>query len=803
MKRPWLLILTACVLGELYGLKFAWKGTVVLLIILLILFLIHYKFKKLSKNNFKYIIIFSTVFTLSFLRINIENYLYLNNPQALYIEKLMTNKAVDKRNNNSEITLEGSVSHISQKGEKLRLTMGCVIIYADVAAAKEIKIGNGIRVSGRIKTVKPASNPGEFDTEYYYRALGIRFFISAKKLSLVKHGYNLPLQFLYNLRAGTTEALIKIFNQDTSAFAAAALLGEKNLLDEDIYELYRKNGIAHLLAISGLHAAIFGVALYTLLRKKAKLGFTASALISGVVLIIYAIFTGASISVVRAVAMLLIAFTAEIIGRTYDLVSAAGLAAYALLMYSPYNLFNSGFLLSFSAVLALGMAAAPIIKKYKIKNKILTALITGILLQISTLPLITYFFYSFSLYGFIINLIVIPLMGIFLCSSLIALLTSFLFPPLAAIIAYIPEGIVGFYTNLCEAFSRLPYYSVLTGRPSAAQILIYYSLLILVLYIILNVKSKIQKTNILRYDAGFIRHLYDKIKLKKVDFYPVCISVILLLPLILLKLPSFYTEIYFIDVGQGDGIYMKTAGEDILIDSGSTTNKEFGRRTLKPFLQCMAVDSIEKVFITHADIDHTSGILYLLEEDKEIKIKELYLPCPAEHDSKYDRIRQAAKFKNTEIKYASKGDKIGEFLCVSPCNNCEIKDVNEQSIVLLYQENNFKALFTGDAGKISEERILADAELSESIKDMSLLKVGHHGSFTASGEDFIKAMKPVAGILSYGENNRYGHPHKEVVYLLKKYKVKTYATSDCGQIKVRIKNNRIDISTFLKSGRKE
>ena len=98
---------------------------------------------------------------------------------------------------------------------------------------------------------------------------------------------------------------------------------------------------------------------------------------------------------------------------------------------------------------------------------------------------------------------------------------------------------------------------------------------------------------------------------------------------------------------------------------------------------------------------------------------------------------------------------------------------------------------------------MADAELSESIKDMSLLKVGHHGSFTASGEDFIKAMKPVAGILSYGENNRYGHPHKEVVYLLKKYKVKTYATSDCGQIKVRIKNNRIDISTFLKSGRKE
>ena len=350
MKRPWLLILTACVLGELYGLKFAWKGTAVLLIILLILFLIHYKFKKLSKNNFKYIIIFSTVFTLSSLRINIENYLYLNNPQALYIEKLMTNKAVDKRNNNSEITLEGSVSHISQKGEKLRLTMGCVIIYADVAAAKEIKIGNGIRVSGRIKTVKPASNPGEFDAEYYYRALGIRFFISAKKLSLVKHGYNLPLQFLYNLRAGTTEALIKIFNQDTSAFAAAALLGEKNLLDEDIYELYRKNGIAHLLAISGLHAAIFGVALYTLLRKKARLGFTASALISGVVLIIYAIFTGASISVVRAVAMLLIAFTAEIIGRTYDLVSAAGLAAYALLMYSPYNLFNSGFLLSFSAV---------------------------------------------------------------------------------------------------------------------------------------------------------------------------------------------------------------------------------------------------------------------------------------------------------------------------------------------------------------------------------------------------------------------------------------------------------------------
>ena len=829
MKRPWVFILAVCVLGELCGLKSAIAGGAVCIILLLFLiyFLcykkynanssIHsiYKFKFLNyfklKYNSNFIIILSVVFIFSVLRINIENYIYLNGEYVKHIEDYVKNKSSYA----GPFVINGTIDNIDLKGDKLKITMGCIIIHADVYDAKDLKIGNKIRVTGKVKYIQHASNPGEFDSYMYYRALGIRFILTADRMEIIDSGYNRILQYTYLVRRFCVNRLSEVFNKDTSGFCAAAVFGDKSLLDEDRYRLYQKNGIAHLLAVSGLHVGIFGMAVYMFLRKKIKLKFITCAATAGTILVVYSMLTGSPLSVVRAVIMMLTAFIAEILGRTYDLDSAAGIAGFCILMYSPYSLFQAGFLLSFSAVFSIGMVSTPVIKKYNIKNKFLYALVFGILIQLSTLPLITYFFYSFPLYGFIINLIAIPLMSIFLCTSLTALIVYIVCKPLALIIRYIPECIILFYTNLCTWFSKLPCCSVLTGRPSVFQIVIYYILFCCWLYIILykipdrikknkeNISFKNKIPYIIRYESIFIIRLYDKIRIKlkesgiKIRFI-LFTGLIIILPAILFKIPSFHTEIHFIDVGQGDGIYIKIGKEDILIDSGSTTNKEFGKYTLKPFLQCMAVKSIERVFITHADIDHTSGILYLLEEDNEISIEHIYLPYPALNDPKYDRIRQAAAGRKIEISYISRGDRVGGFLCISPQTDCGISDTNEQSIVLLYNEGSFKALFTGDAGKLSEEKIMSDEKICDMINNITLLKVGHHGSFTASGEEFINLLNPQVGILSYGAGNRYGHPHKEVVYILKKYNVRTYETALCGEIEVRIYKNRADISTFLK-----
>lgn len=812
MKRPWIIMLIAYVLGELLWYisgRFICILTAVFLLFLFILLICRKKTKRILPNliisqrkrlekilrlspvkiKLRQICVLGMVFLAASCRLEV---MQAENEEYRYLSQCADIRGTTE--------IEGRVEWIEEKDERCKLRIGMILVYADAEIAKQIEIGNKISVSGRLRNIEAARNPGEFDAKSYWRSKGIFFTLRAKDIRLKDKSTHPVLRNIYVLRKACRERLEEIFTREAAGFLAAAILGDKTLLDEDMYDLYRRNGIAHLLAISGLHVSLMGLALYKFLRKVVKSGFVSSALLAGAAIALYSIFTGASTSVLRAGIMLILAFVAEAEGRTYDLPSAAAFAGLIILIHSPAMLFQCGFLLSFTAVIAIGGPSEYISKSFGIKDLKLKSLVVSLCVQAFTLPLIAYFFFSLPIYGFILNLIVIPLMGVLLCFAFLSLLLSVFLLPASIFFAQLAELILNVYTVLCNMFSRLPHAYILTGRPALWQILIYYVFVLCTIYSACFLYIKIKK-KIKRFAEGMKRY-----KVRIYSFYTILsFSLLSILILgcffILLPIKENKTEIRFIDVGQGDGIYIRTDEESILIDCGSTTKTEIGKFTLKPFLQSLGEKHIDKVFITHADKDHINALLWMFEKDDEIEVGSLYLPYPAIADNDYDKIRKAAAYKGIEIQYISEGDYVKPFLCLSPRKDCSLEDTNEQSIVLLYREKRFSALFTGDAGKETEKKILENAVYAEGIENLTLLKLGHHGSHTSSGEEFISRTNPEYAVISYGEENPYGHPHREVISRLGEYEIETYETAKSGQIRFRTDGEKIWIEEWIKSGK--
>lgn len=702
--------------------------------------------------------------------------------------------ALDKKleaNIDKKVEILATIDSIEEKEEFVVLTLNNMLAYVPLEDAKELKAGYKVLLSATLSKPQRASNEGGFDAYSYYRSKHIDHILKVKHVEIKESKVDLFKHYIYTIRKFLRQRVLELYDEDSAGIISAALLGDKQDLSEDIYDMYRKSGIAHLLAISGLHISILGLGLYKLLREKLKLSFVFSATGVSAFVYLYGIFTGSSISVIRAAGMLVLFCIAQVIGRTYDLCSAAALLAVINLLYSPYTLYQGGFWLSYTAVFSIGFVAAKIIKKYKIKSFIISSFFVSCIVSIYTLPIILYFFYSFSPYSILLNLFAIPLMGFVLYFALAALLFCGILTPVSSIFVKSSSFILEFYLFLIKFFERLPGYNLLMGRASVWQLILYY-VIINICFAVLIICSRDKKS-----DGKVIK---SKLIYLRPTLYLICCFLSLF---ILQRIRPADTVIKFIDVGQGDGIYISAGGKDILIDAGSTSNKKVGKYVLQPFLESQAVGNLDHVFLTHADVDHTNALIYLIKEDI-VKVKNIYLPVLALDDEAYDYITEPAKQKGININYIGKGDIINidkhiSLTCISPSKDHTTDDSNEKSIILIYNENIFKAVFTGDAGKWSEEILLKDKDVADMLRNATLLKVGHHGSFTASSEEFIDCVLPRYAVLSYAKNNRYHHPHRETVYRLEAHNIKSYHTAVSGQVDFRIKKNKLYIREYLKN----
>lgn len=226
-----------------------------------------------------------------------------------------------------------------------------VIVYGAVC---EYLMGQRIEALGEFSLQKEPTNPGEFNSYIYYRAKGIYGSLFCRQVVRVYGRYHPIWELARRIRVNLEKIYKKLFSEEEAAIVSAILLGDKSGLSEDIKSLYQDNGISHILAISGLHISFFGRNVYKRLRKW-RISFFSSAFFSASFLLFYGCIAGFSHSTFRAIMMLFITFLADVIGRSYDLVSAVYFSAILILAREPFCFLDAGSLLSFGAVFGIGL----------------------------------------------------------------------------------------------------------------------------------------------------------------------------------------------------------------------------------------------------------------------------------------------------------------------------------------------------------------------------------------------------------------------------------------------------------------
>ncbi|MDE7114009.1 MAG: DNA internalization-related competence protein ComEC/Rec2, partial [Acetatifactor sp.] len=599
--------------------------------------------------------------------------------------------------------------------------------------------------------------------------------------------------------------LYQIFPEKEASVMAAVLLGDKAGVDADLKALYQKNGIIHILSISGLHITLIGMGLYKILRR-AGVSVWCAAAGGAIFLILYGVMTGLGVSACRAIGMYLLRMLAQLLGRTYDMLTAIGVTAVCMVCLHPAWLEHMGFLLSYGSVLGVGILLpalaesgeeAPRVKRYieeKWKRRLVSlygrlwrglrqSLLAGISITLTTLPIQLWFAYEIPVYSILLNVLVLPFMSVVMATGLFAMLI-----PGMGFVGTVDVLILAGYEKLCAWFGRLPHPMWNPGRPEVWQIAVYYLLWAAVVCC-----------------AELSRQRGRKSVQKCMQF------VLLGAAVLVLGLSGRCGDrVTFLDVGQGDCICVQlSSGEVYLFDCGSSSRSRIGERVLIPFLKYYGIGKIDAVFVSHGDQDHMNGIVELLNlrEQEHIEVGGLVLPGIDRSlwNEEFGELLEAAKGTAGQREIPVSVIRAGEswtggrqgedcFLCLHPSAEGDGGGGNEGSacyyIELQEGERRISLMLTGDVEGEGERELLRELQ-NQGIRDVTLLKAAHHGSRNSTKEELLEQLSPALAVISCGRSNRYGHPHPELLQRLLECDTQILQTPQSGAVTLLLQSDEV------------
>ena len=800
--------------------------------------------------------------------------------EAAERQLLVQEKAAERQLLVQEEAAEKQLLVQEEAAEKQLLVQGkCAEKPADTKATENIlcylregvpepEIGSLVILKGTLKNFQQPTNPGQFNAPFYYQILRISFRLNQAEIQVKSDRFYKIAEGLYQLRRKAGSKVDALLPEQEASVMKTMLLGEKGILDEEIKGLYQRNGIAHILAISGLHISMIGMGLYQLLRR-AGLKIKLSAILASMIIVLYGMMTGFAVSAIRAIAMFLLQMLAQILGRTYDRITALAVAAVLVLVEQPLYLFHSGFQFSFLCVLGISLIL-PVLGNVRKGKK----LFEGVALMAVTLPVYLGVFYQIPVYSMFLNFIVLPMMSILMGAGIVMILAAFLCTPLAIPAAWLITGILMVYERIGLFTEKLPHHYWTPGCPAKWQLAVYVAVLIIIAALGRTKRKAVlyQKDCIHRRGGCAKEILQEQNKRirriachggKWISTYGIPVGIcwgFLLLGVVILTW-RFRPELQvtFLDVGQGDCIFLQTEdGASYLTDGGSSSVSKVGKYRMIPFLKYQGASQIKAVFVSHADSDHCNGIAELLEqaELEGIRVENLVLTDIADEcrSEGYEELVELAGQNGITVQLLHEGQQLqdGELLfqCLHPSKGYRAEDLNETSMVLLVTYREFSMLLTGDVQGAGEEHLtqelqdwkepgvaqmqdvirisgeeesmeeesieeqsIEDERIEEQIEEkrpqnkmganhteteLTILKVAHHGSKNSTSEEFLKAANPNIAIISCGKGNRYGHPHEETLERLEKADVPWFCTKDYGAITVTVDDkSRVQVRGYI------
>jgi len=627
-------------------------------------------------------------------------------------------------------------------------------------------LGETVMIRGVAENFKQPNNPGEFNALNYYRALGYNMRIKSATILRGNLQANPIYNFLFHLRLHLANILDKVCKKD-SGLMRSILLGDKSNLDPAQKQLFVDGGIGHIIAISGLHISFLGLGLYKILKGISIPLFSFSrsrdalslpkpfcVFFSVSIMFMYGILTGGSPSAIRAIIMFSLYLFADLLGRTYDQITAITLAACIICLIEPRLLFQSAFQLSFGAIIGIVFMHPLITSLWN--NKPFNCLAISIAVTLVTLPAQLSSFYQYPLYSLLLNLIVVPLMGVCMLAGIGALIFGELNIAIGSIVFFPGSLCLHLFQYLCQFQSKLPYHCIITGKPQPWQIILYYGIL---LFLLLSM--------------GYEYYSLDsKVRIQGLLTKPVVLSTLILALIIISRTWVFHSYMYVMDVGQGDWIIFRdTHNHCITIDGGSSSEKKIYDYTILPSLKALGIRKIDYMVFSHTDSDHVSGSLALLEQSASlpISVKKIVIPPQwASYESEnYDAISTLAKANNIPLFQLSKGKSFTcgalSFRVLWPDPGNKQGDINGDCLVIRADVRDsarsyFSVLLTGDLDGDAEQNFIKKAQDNyPELVDIDILKVGHHASKVSSSDDLLQLATPNLAIISVGKNS-YGHP---------------------------------------------
>lgn len=568
------------------------------------------------------------------------------------------------------------------------------------------------------------------------------------------------------------------FPADVSGFVSAMVAGERGGVTDSDYTALSRAGVAHLLAVSGMHVCflVSFLSLFTGADPRRR------AAVCLPVVVIFALAVGASPSVLRACIIWAFALLAPVLGRENDTWSALSAALCFLLLCNPLSAANVGLQLSFAAVAGIALVTPAVskpLKKLRLPVKDggkgwrqvpvravnrLLALLTGALAStlgalVFTVPLSAYYFRTLSLAAPVTNVLVLPIAAVVFALGLVTGLVGFVSPAAAAWMGKLLAWPARYVLGVARGIGGLSYSAVtLTGAYYPAFLLCAYAL------VLMAALWKGERRRWWIFAASGALMLCASILFTRLTFQAGDLTVTAL------------------NVGQGESILLRSAGETALIDCGGNSADDPGD-VAADYLLDRGEKRLDKLILTHYHDDHTSGLAALFDR---LDVGEVILPEMEEDLDCQTWILSLAGEEGAAVTWITTDETVAlgdaQLQIFAPLGSGE---ANEQGLSVLASAGDFDALITGDMGSVVEERLVKYHRLPR----CEVLVAGHHGSAGSSGDTLLQAIRPQTVLISVGRNT-YGHPHDATLGRLADIGADVYRTDLRGSITVTATSHR-------------